>query len=127
MPWKIIYYETTDGDCPIRTFIESRGEREQAKIFSWVSLLEEQGPQLPRPYADLLEDGIHELRIRLSGEEIRVLYFFCYRDFIVLTHVFSKHTQRVPPAEIRGAQRCRSDFLSRYDEETVKQAFDEDI
>jgi hypothetical protein len=39
------------------------------------------GPTLPRPYADLLKDGIHELRIRLSGDHIRMLYFFCFRKF----------------------------------------------
>ena len=50
--WKIIYYETADGECPIQGFINGRKEREQAKILSWLSLLEEQGPQLPRPYAD---------------------------------------------------------------------------
>ncbi|MXY80647.1 MAG: type II toxin-antitoxin system RelE/ParE family toxin, partial [Gemmatimonadetes bacterium] len=66
LQWKIIYYETATSECPIQEFIDSRKEREQAKILSWLSLLEEQGPQLPRPYADLLDDGIHELRIQLS-------------------------------------------------------------
>jgi len=46
------------------------------KIFSVFYYLEKQGPNLPRPYTDLLEDGIHELRIKLSGEQIRILYFF---------------------------------------------------
>ena len=74
--WKIIYYETASGECPIIDFIESRNKRNQAKIFSLFYYLEEMGPNLSRPYADLLEDGIHELRIKLSGEQIRILYFF---------------------------------------------------
>ena len=123
--WKIIYYETADGECPVQGFVDNRREREQAKILSWLSLLEVRGPQLPRPYADLLEDGIHEVRIQLSGAQIRILYFFCYKDFIVLTHTFSKHTQRVPRAEIRRAQRARADFLARYDETTIREGYNE--
>ena len=124
--WKIIYYETAEGECPIQGFINGRKEREQAKILSWLSLLEEQGPQLPRPYADLLDDGIHELRIHLSATQIRILYFFCYQKFIVLTHAFPKHTQRVPRPEIRRAQRYRADFLVRYDDNSIRKAYDED-
>ena len=80
MSWKIIFYESADGECAIQGFIDGRREREQAKILSWLALLEERGPHLPRPYADLLTDGIHELRIQLSGEQVRFLYFFCFGE-----------------------------------------------
>ncbi|HUU79840.1 MAG TPA: type II toxin-antitoxin system RelE/ParE family toxin [Acidobacteriota bacterium] len=90
--------------------------RDQAKILALISYLQDQGPTLPRPYADLLEDGIHELRVRLSGDQFRVLYFFCYRRFIVLTHAFVKVTAKVPKAEIQKAKKYRSDFLSRFEE-----------
>lgn len=90
--------------------------RDQAKILALISYLQDQGPTLPRPYADLLEDGIHELRVRLSGDQFRVLYFFYYRRFIVLTHAFVKVTTKVPKAEIQKAKKYRSDFLSRFEE-----------
>ena len=125
--WYILYYETENGHCPVQEFIDSRKERDQAKVFSWLSLLEDRGPNLPRPYADLLEDGIHELRVRLSGDQIRILYFFCYRDFIILTHAFAKRTDRVPQSEIVQARRYREDFLDRFDEKTLQEARDEEL
>jgi len=109
--WNVIYYETSDKRCPITDFIDSRRKRNQAKVLSLISLLHEYGPHLSRPYADLLTDGIHELRIKLSGENIRILYFFCYRDFIVLTHTFIKTVDKVPKSEIKKAQKYRDDFL----------------
>ena len=112
--WRVLYYETSTGRCPLREFIDSRKEREQAKILALVSYLQDRGPTLPRPYADLLDDGIHELRIRLSGNQYRVLYFFCFHNFIVLTHAFVKVTTKVPRAEIQKAKKYRSDFLSRF-------------
>jgi phage-related protein len=77
-------------------------------------MLEEHGPQLPRPYADILRDGIHELRIKMSGDQSRVLYFFTYKDIIVLTHPFTKHTSKVPKEEIEKAILIRADFLRRF-------------
>ncbi|MBN1983023.1 MAG: type II toxin-antitoxin system RelE/ParE family toxin [Chitinivibrionales bacterium] len=125
--WHVIYYEHKDGACPIYKFLESRTDREKAKLFNWIALLEREGPQLPRPYADFLEDGIHELRIKLSGDQVRVLYFFCYHDFIVLTHCFTKHTAKVPVTEIETAKKCRMDFLKRYTEKKIREQIDEDL
>jgi hypothetical protein len=120
--WQVLYYETADGERPVERFIESRKDRDQAKILSWISLLEVQGPSLPRPYADLLTDGIHELRVKLSGDQVRMLYFFCYKDYIILTHAFRKQTSGVPQAEIKKAQTYRADFLSRFSEKKIKEA-----
>ena len=125
--WTIIYYEDSEGNCPIEKFISSRKLSNRAKILSWISLLEERGPNLPRPYADFLEDGIHELRIKLSGDQIRVLYFFCYKDFIILTHAFTKNVSKVPKSEINKAKKCRDDFLERFNESQLREVKNEDI
>lgn len=125
--WHVLYYESADGACPVQEFIDARKDRDQAKVFSWLSLLEGRGPNLPRPYADLLEDGIHELRLKLTGDQIRILYFFCYKDFIVLSHAFTKRTDAVPASEIRRAQKCRDDFLSRFEEKKIGEVFHEKL
>jgi hypothetical protein len=111
--WKVIYYENMAGRSEVFDFIESRDEREQLKIMSNIALLRERGPNLPRPYADLLTEGIHELRVKLTGKQMRILYFFCYKDFIVLTNIFEKHSDRVPLIEIKKAKKCREDYLNR--------------
>jgi phage-related protein len=125
--WNIIYYEKVDGHSPVYDFLEALSEKEKAKAFNWIAMLEQQGPQLPRPYADILEDGIHELRIKLTGDQVRVLYFFCYRDFIILTHCFVKTSDKVQPAEIVKAKRYREDFLNRYTEKTIRRVINEDL
>lgn len=118
--WRVVYYESKDGRCAIREFIEARGKRDQAKLLSWIALLADYDPHLPRPHADLLEDGIHELRVTLSGDQVRCLYFFCLRNLIVLTHAFVKTTGRVPRTEIRKSLKMRNDFLNRVDERMKK-------
>lgn len=92
-----------------------------------MAILEEKGPTLPRPYADLLKEGIHELRIKLSGDQIRILYFFCYKDFIILTHAFNKTTDKVPEKEIQTALKYKEDFLKRTTESRLREVIDENI
>ncbi len=84
-------------------------------------LLKEHGMNLHRPFADLLEDGIHELRMKITGDQVRVLYFFCFRDVIVLTHDFNKTSDKVPAREIALAKMCRMDFLNRYNEQSARE------
>ena len=31
--WRVLYYETEDGQCPVREFIDSRGQRDQREDF----------------------------------------------------------------------------------------------
>ena len=105
---------------PVMEYVDNLSLRERAKIMALIELLEEKGPNLPRPYADLLEDGIHELRIKLTGTQVRVLYFFCYQDIIVLTNVFDKHSEKVPKNEINTANESRVDFLNRFTENDIR-------
>jgi hypothetical protein len=118
--WTVDYYKAKNGDCPIEEFVNSSTESNQTKILGWFGKLEEEGPNLPRPYSDLLRDGIHELRIRLSGNQTRVLYFFCYQKHIILTHAFNKNTQKVPEAEIEKALSIRKEFLGRIKKEDLE-------
>jgi len=115
--WTVLYYENS---CPVQEFIDSRSIANQAKLLSMISYLELHGPDVPRPCADILQDGIHELRTKLSGEQIRTLYFFCYKEYIVLTHSFIKRTEVVPVKEIKRAQSSREDFLKRYNDIDLK-------
>jgi phage-related protein len=119
--WLVYYYDKADGASPVRDYIDSLPLRERAKTLAFIGLLETNGPNLPRPYADLLKDGIHELRIKLTGTQTRILYFFCYQNVMVLTNVFEKHTDAVPESEIALAKMYRADFLSRHSEKDTKE------
>jgi len=117
--WHVTYYVEADGTKPVEVYIKNLSITERAKTLAFINNLEEKGPDLRRPYADLLEDGIHELRIKLTGTQVRILYFFCYKDIMILTNVFDKHTDKVPKSEIKLAKKNRDDFLKRYTEQDI--------
>jgi len=112
--WTVIYYEAADGNCPVEIFLNAISDKSRAKVLAFIGQLQERGPNLPRPYADLLKDGIHELRVKITGSQYRVLYFFCHQDHIILTHALRKDADRVPEGEINAAKAMRTDHLKRH-------------
>ena len=106
------FYEK-GNDIPVKDFLSSIDEKMEAKLVMEMKLLEEKGNALRLPYSEHLEDGIFELRAKLGSDITRVLYFFYYNGRIILTHGFTKKTQKTPPSEIEKAKRYRADFLER--------------
>ena len=101
-------------------FINECTPAHQVKVLRILSLLEEKGPILPRPYADILYNGIHELRVSLARNQVRILYFFCYERFIVLYHVFFKTTRRVPDKYVAQVSEYRESFLEKTSREELE-------
>lgn len=109
--WKVIYYETATGKCPVERFINARSVRKQAKLSVFLALLEEKGPECLQQYISPLKAGISLLRIPLGEKRNRIFYFFCDRGNLVLTHGFAKIVTKDPRVELKKAQTYRENFL----------------
>lgn len=73
-------------------------------------------PHLPFPHSSQIVGELRELRCHVGSELYRVLYRRSV-GLIVLLHVFSKKTGKVPPGEIKIALERWADFKSRMDAE----------
>src|ERR1017187_7767445 len=98
--YRIAFYKTPRDESPFDIFLEGHNEKVRTKFDKMLKVLRAHGPNLPRPYADFLRDGIRELRVGFGGNAYRALYFFCIGDLIIITHAFMKKTDSVPPEEI---------------------------
>lgn len=112
MNFDVEFYEC-NGDIPVRDFIIKQDNKMQAKIFHNLGLLELNGNSLREPYSKHLEDGIFELRTKVSSDITRILYFFVIGQKIILTNGFVKKTQKTPKNEIDLAKRRRNEYLNR--------------
>ncbi|MBI2884779.1 MAG: type II toxin-antitoxin system RelE/ParE family toxin [Candidatus Omnitrophica bacterium] len=110
--YEVLFYETADGKCPPQDFLEGLAPKVRGKVAKWLELLEREGPNLPRPYADLVRGKIRELRVSFGGLHHRFLYFF-HGKRIVVTHGFVKKAAAIPEEELIKAQRCMADFEAR--------------
>jgi phage-related protein len=111
-PFQVVFFQEDDGTIPLLDWLDQLKPAEAlAKCRVVIGLLREQGNQLRRPHADILRDGIWELRTKLGRVRYRLLYFFHGR-VIVLTHGFAKQQSKVPPGETKRAIACRERYLA---------------
>jgi len=82
-----------------------------AKCLVRIRRLAELGHELRRPEADLLQDGIYELRARLGTVNYRMLYFFHGRNVAVLAQAITKE-EEIPAFESNRAVGRKQAFIA---------------
>ena len=110
--YEILFYETADGKCPAQDFLETLAPKVRGKVAKWLELLGREGPNLPRPYADVIRGKLRELRVSFGGLHHRFVYFF-HGKHVIVTQGFVKKTAAIPGEELARAQRCMADFEAR--------------
>lgn len=108
------FYRTESGKCPTEEYLDSLNKKLRVKTLRSILILEEFGNELRHPISAPLGDGIFELRTIVGNDITRVLYFFMIGEKIILTHGFTKKTQKTPSRELEKAKKCREDYMRRY-------------
>jgi phage-related protein len=107
---KVVMYKEDDESVPLFEWLDHlRPPKALAKCRVLVDLLKQFGPDLRRPYADFLRDGIHELRTHYMNVQYRMLYFF-HKQTAVITHDLIKAGKQVSPKEIDLAVERKKHF-----------------
>jgi hypothetical protein len=106
---QVVFFREEDGTVPVLAWLDTLPTKAQDKCRVRIERLKELGHELRRPEADLLRDGIRELRVNLRGINYRMLYFFHGNVAAVLSHGLVKEGV-VPPAEINLAVKRKRNF-----------------
>jgi hypothetical protein len=118
-PVRVIFYKEDDGTVPMVKWVEGLPKKVREKCFEWIERLMTSGYELHRPYADLLRDDIHELRLRFQKVNYRMLYFFHGNMGVVVTHGLTKEKQ-VPYKEIDKAVELKKRFEASPESHTFQ-------
>ena len=111
---RLLFFQDADGAAPVWEWLKelrARNAKAFAKCVVRIRRLVELGHELRRPEADLLRDGIYELRARLGRVNYRILYFFHGRDVAVLAHAITKENE-IPAVEINRAVERKHEFMA---------------
>jgi len=112
---RTIFVDSCSHKCEHRYVPESEivfyREGETVLFEQWLNTLpvRSQGHELRRPIADLLRDGIYELRPTYQGVHYRILYFFSGKSVVVISHGLSKEST-VPAVEINRAMERKKKY-----------------
>lgn len=98
----VVFYQEEDGNVPVLEWLDGLSAKAQDKCRVRIERLRDLGHELRCPEADLLRNGIHELRVGLQGVNYRTLYFLHGNRAAVLAHGLVKE-QAVPPTDIDRA------------------------
>lgn len=111
MAIQVRFFKDQRGRVPSKEWLKAQPNRVQAKLIHALQRLQSEGHRIRRPHADLLDDGIYELRVAYKRQQFRLLYFFEGEGSAVVTHGFVKE-RVVPPIEIERAKKHRTQFRS---------------
>lgn len=106
---KVVFFQDNNGEVPLLKWLDSLSKKPKAKCIACIQRLRDLGHELRRPEADLLRDGIHELRVGFGGVNYRMLYFFHGQTAAIVSHGCTKE-RVVPVREIELAIQRRKQF-----------------
>lgn len=106
---QVVFYQETQGSVPVLEWLDTLPPKTQDKCLVKIERLRDLGHELRRPEADILRDGIYELRVGLQGINYRILYFFHGKVAAVLAHGMVKE-RVVPPIAIEEAIKRKQRF-----------------
>lgn len=111
---RVSFYRTADGKCPVQEFLDSLPGKAAQKV-TWVLKLLEDLDVIPAVYFKKLvnTEEIWECRVQFGSNAYRLLCFFVGSSMVVLTHGFSKKSQKTPRQEIERAEEYRREYLKR--------------
>ncbi len=110
--FKIAYYRTETNE-PIKDFIDSKPEKVQLKMLTYMKLLSERGTKLREPYSKKIANGLFELRIEYSSNQYRMFYFFWHKGTIAIVHAVDKKTQKLKQKDIDLAIKRKKELQHR--------------
>lgn len=101
---EVVFFREADGRVPLLEWFDELPAEAVPRCIAKLQLLAWFGHQLRRPHTDLLRDGIHELRVKSRGLNLRLLYFFDGQRAVVVSHGITKQQAQVPTTEIELAR-----------------------
>lgn len=112
-----VYYRARNGDEPVRAYLDSLDDEVAAVLAQQIdrlNLLSDEVPHLPFPHSSQVEGELRELRCHYGRQLYRVLYRRSDR-LLVLLHIFSKRTAKIPSSDIKVARQRWDDCKQRMD------------
>lgn len=114
---QIIFYEHTNGECPVESFLDDLPVKHRAKAIRSIELLETFGTALAEPHVKKIQGqrykGLYELRVKFASDISRIFYFLYDGEKFILVHGFVKKAQKTPTKELEKARDRMLEFLGR--------------
>lgn len=120
---RVVFYQDSTGESPVVEWLaelRATNPKAFANCRARIELLAQFGHELRRPAADILRDGIYELRAKQGHVQYRVMYFFHGRNVVVLAHALTKEDV-IPAMDMKHALKRKQLFEQDPERHTYEQ------
>ena len=115
---KFSSYRRINGHDEFQEFYEELPTKQREKLTALIKCIERQGllTAIKMEWIKKLDKNIYEIRSQEAKNIQRCLYFHDDGNRYIITHGFTKKTQKTPPKEIQHAKELRTEYYSRKDD-----------
>ena len=113
---KFISYTRPNGHNEFEEFYNSLPVKDRNKLRATIEMIEEAGIQaaIQLEWVKKLDSEINEIRSKVSSNIQRALYFHVKNNQYIITHGFTKKTQKTPIKEKERAKQIKYEFEEEY-------------
>lgn len=114
---KFEFYERPNGHNEFLEFLENLPQKDQEKLMAVIYKVQIHGllTAIKMKWVKKVDDNIFELRSEVGNNIQRALYFHWKGSRYIITHGFSKKTQKTPRKEILHALAIYKEFEEEND------------
>lgn len=107
------YVKRKDGTSEFEDFLNSIPEKDSSKLLALIEITEEKGLLIAQrmEWVKKLDNDLYELRSKVGKNIQRAIYFQKIDNEFLITHGFTKKTQKTPQKEINHAKSVREKYL----------------
>ena len=113
---KFEFYTRPNGHNEFLEFLESLTESDSDKMFSLIHKIQDSGLIVAQymQWVKKVDKNLYEIRLKCPNSIQRALYFHVINNRYIITHGFTKKTQKIPKREIIHAKQIRREFEEEY-------------
>jgi phage-related protein len=106
-----VFFKTSGGAEPVRDWLKLLTKADKQTIGNDIKTVQYGWP-LGMPLVDYLNDGLWEVRVKLSGGRIARILFFMTEHTMVLVHAFMKKSKATLQHDLDIAKARKKQYLS---------------
>lgn len=112
------FYTRPNGHTEFLEYLEGINNKSRAKLLARINLVSMYGIRvgIQHDWVKQLDNNLYEIRSRDSNNQQRGLYFHVEENHYVITHGFTKKTQKTPHREINHAKKLRAEYMENRKE-----------
>lgn len=111
------FYERPNGHVEFAEFLASIPRKDRVKLLSIIEKVQANGIStgVKQKWVAVIESNLYEIRSKVGKNQQRGLYFHVEGEKYIITHGFTKKTQKTPQREIKHAEKLRAEYFDKED------------